>query len=150
MAGRPVADVAKLAGVVESNGVSLAQAGDHPGDLPCLHVHHLHLGAVGDIEALGRRIHRQIVPVAHATDDPCLLDEEGAAGQFGGRGRLLRRQSGATQQAKGKQSLHRRQLLMSRCGIGGKRSSFFQFMDVFGFSGGISSGNGGFDLVILR
>ena len=107
--------------------MSLAQAGDHPRDLPRLHIHHLHLRAVGDIEALGRRVHRQIVPVARAADDPRLLDEERAARQFGGRGRLLRRQSGATQQAKDEQSLHREQLLMSRCETGGHRSSFFQF-----------------------
>jgi len=126
--------------------VSLAQAGDHPGDLPRLHVHHLHLGAVGDIEALALRPSSDS-PSCPAAEIHVFLMKKGLPAARWPRRLLPARRH--NQQAKGKQSLHRGQLLMSRCGIA-PALVIFQFMDVFGFSVGISSGNGGFDLVILR
>jgi hypothetical protein len=101
LVGRPIADVAEPAARVECDGVRVAQACDLAGNRAGLHIHHLHHTPVGDIEVAGDGVHGQVVPIARAANDPCVLDEERAAGQFGSLRSLLRHESGDQERGDG-------------------------------------------------
>jgi hypothetical protein len=87
-----IANVAQLSRIVESYGVSLAQTTYLAHNRASLYTHHLHGGAMGNEELASLRINRQKAPITLPSDEPGLRDEEGLAGQFGGRWNLLRGQ----------------------------------------------------------
>jgi hypothetical protein len=68
--GRAIADISVTAFLIENDGMCFTQPLDDTGKCPALDIDHLHRGAMRDEQLIGGWVHRHIVPIANAADDP--------------------------------------------------------------------------------
>ena len=69
-----VGDVAEFAGGVEGDAMGAVEVGDCAHRFAGLSVEDFNAGAVGEVEAMGRRVGEQIIPAAVTTDLPAVDD----------------------------------------------------------------------------
>jgi hypothetical protein len=69
-----VGDVAEFAGCVEGDAVGAVEAGDGAHRFAGLSIEDFDAGAVGEVEAVGRRVGEQVIPAAVAADLPAVED----------------------------------------------------------------------------